>query len=186
MPRVATRTVVSVGVAAVLPLLGGCGAGGSAQPAALPSLPSPLPSASAPVSARAAADRDAVAAYSGMVRTWVEAAKTSDAGSKKLRQYAQGDALKLLAGHLYAAKLQKKIVLGELSTSPAAIDARPVDVPTTVVVRDCLDSTRWLEHKESGEPWDDKPGDRLEYQAIVLKTKEGWKVDAIAIPGATC
>lgn len=188
MRRVTTRYFAAVSVAAVLPLLTACGDEGSGPTATLPSLVAPLPSASvsATESARTIADREAVAAYSGMIRTWVEAAKTSNAGSKELRKFAQGDALNRLASHLYAAKLERKIALGEPRTSPTAVDARPLDVPTTVVVRDCLDSTKWLEYKESGELWDDEPGDRLEYQAIVVKTKAGWKVDAIAIPGATC
>src|SRR5688572_14149332 len=94
-------------------------------------------SASPSLSARATADLAAVEAYAGMMRAWVDAAKTADPESQSLRQYAQGEALKFLVNQLYGLKLQHKIALGEPGTSPTAIEARPADVPTAVLIRDC-------------------------------------------------
>jgi hypothetical protein len=183
------RPALLAAVAASAALLTGCGtrAGKEPQSVAATSPPSSAAIAASPsLTPRAIADRDAVAAYSGMLGAWVVAAKTSNPDEPQLRTYAQGRALKMLINVLYGRRMQKMVVLGEPGTAPRATDARPVDVPTTVVVTDCLDSTRWLEYRESGELWDDEPGGRHELQAVVVRTEAGWKVDVFVIRDVTC
>jgi hypothetical protein len=179
--------MLAIGVATAMGLLlTGCGrtvgspavSSGGWSPTAVPASPTPNP--------RSIADQEAVDAYVGMLHTWVEAAKTANPESVGLRQYAQGDALKDLVNRLYGMRAKHMVALGEPATSPSAIDARPVDVPTTVVVHDCLDDSTWLQYKESGELWDDKPGQRYEVEAIVVRTGTGWMVDGLVIRDVRC
>lgn len=188
------RGVLTAGISAVVATAALTGCSRTAESTAAPTAPPTIASASTPAptpppsttSARATADREAVAAYAGMLRIWADAAKTANPETPALREYTQGDALKFLTNLLFGMQLERKVALGAPGTSPAAIDARPVDVPTTVVIRDCLDSTRWLEYQASGELWDDKPGERHELKAVVKKTDAGWKVDAFVIRDVTC
>jgi hypothetical protein len=121
-----------------------------------------------------------------MLRIWVDAAKTANPETPALREYTQGDALKFLTNQLYGMQMQHMVALGEPGTSPTVIDARPLDVPNTVVVRDCLDSTNWLQYRASGGLWDDKQGTRQELKAIVRRGDAGWKVDAFVLRDVTC
>lgn len=178
------------GVALLGPLLlAGCGrAAGPSSVGPSTEVPPLTVSSSAAVSlsARTEADQQAVTAYAGMLRTWADAAKTANPEAAALRQYAQGDALKSLVNRLYGMQAKHIVGLGEPGTSPSAVDARPIDVPTTVIVRDCLDNATWLQYKESGELWDDKPGQRYVLEAVVVKADGLWKVDDFAIQDLTC
>jgi hypothetical protein len=121
-----------------------------------------------------------------MISVWVEAAKTSDAGSPKLRKHAQGQALKALTSDLVINKTRKLVAKGAPMISPEVIDARPVDAPKDVVVRDCFDTTNWLLYKASGDLADDVPGDRRQVKALVRKTDGVWKVVGFGVTGSSC
>lgn len=188
---VQTRILAVTGVVALLPLVTACN---DDKPAALAPSPSIVPSSAASPStgasaqvapARVAANEEAVKAYRGMVDAWVEAAKTSNAGYPALRQYTSGQALKILADALFSAKMRKLIAKGAPVISPTAVDARPVDAPTDVVVQDCFDTTNWLLYKKaSGELADNIPGDRRQFKAVVRKKDGAWKVDGIVTTGS--
>jgi hypothetical protein len=121
-----------------------------------------------------------------MIGAWTKAAKTSDAGSSELRQYARDQALKVVVTSLFSGQHRKLVANGAPVSSPEVVDARPVDAPTDVVVQDCLDSTDWLLYKASGELADDVPGERRLMKALVRKTDGIWKVDGLVNTGSTC
>jgi len=165
-------------------LVSGCA--DDVEPRALPSASSQA--ASPPVSpsattstAREIAERDALASYRGLMQAWVDAAKVANPDHPALRRYAQGEALKIFVTALFGNQLHKKVVLGEMGTDPKVVGAVPIDGPTSVKIADCLDDTRWLEHKKSGGLWDNKPGGRRHTTALVTKTKAGWKVTDIVM-----
>jgi hypothetical protein len=121
-----------------------------------------------------------------MIGAWTEAAKTSDAGFPELRKHAQDQALKVLTSDLVINKTRKLVAKGTPVISPEVIDARPVDAPKDVVVRDCLDTTNWLLHKASGGLADEDPGDRRQVKALVRKTDGVWKVVGFGVTGSSC
>lgn len=149
----------------------------------------PLASSSAPsIAAGAAAEQDALVAYRGMWKAFVEAGKTSDAEAADLRTYASGNALKLIVSSLYTDKELGKISKGDVVLQPKVVKSAPEAAPTALTIEDCVDATRWLEYKASGGLWDDKPGGKHRNTAIVKKQQNGaWKVDAFALRGSgTC
>ena len=181
-----TRQVLVGLIAASVVLAAGCS---SDKPRSVPTGP---PSASLPapsIAASAAAEQEALVAYRGMWKAFVEAGKTSDAESADLRTYASGNALKLIVSSLYTDKELGKISKGEVVLQPKVVKSTPDEAaPTALTIEDCVDATHWLEYKASGGLWDNKPGGKHRNTAIVKKQQDGaWKVDAFALRGSgTC
>jgi hypothetical protein len=128
-----------------------------------------------------------IAAYRGMWNAYVDAAKTSDPDAPALREYATGNALKLIVGALVTDRAQGKIILGSLALTPRVTLLTPTTAATTAAITDCVDSTHWLEHKKSGGLWDDKPGGKHRTTASVEVVDGVWKVTAFTLRAAgTC
>jgi hypothetical protein len=153
-----------------------------------PTGPPPASSSAPSTAASTAAEQDALVAYRGMWKAFVEAGKTSDAESADLRTYASGNALKLIVSSLYTDKELDKITKGEVALQPKVVKSTPDVAPTALTIEDCVDATRWLEYRASGGLWDNKPGGKHRNTAIVKKQQDGtWKVDAFALRGSgTC
>ncbi|MEV8504484.1 hypothetical protein AB0368_06585 [Actinoplanes sp. NPDC051475] len=177
-------SALAVGVMATvaLPLLGAC-ADGSDEQAFTPVASSPSVSASGSSGAaetpQARAGSEAVAAYRQFMAAWVDAAKVADPDAKALRTYGQGDALKTVVSAMFANRMEKKVVLGEPVLDPKPVKVEPTRAPTRVTLLDCMDDTKWLEYKASGELWDDVPGGRRKVYIMVVKSGDGWKVDIL-------
>ncbi|MGC9667450.1 hypothetical protein ACNTMW_12945, partial [Planosporangium sp. 12N6] len=185
-PRSLVHLRVLVGVVAGIVLLGaGCQSGKSGDtPTKTPSAAS---SATPSLGPSAAAARDALTAYRGMWNAFVEAAKTSDPDAPDLGKYASGQALRLIASGLYADRSQGKVTKGDVVLNPKVTDAKPAQAPTEVTVLDCVDSTKWLEYKASGELWDDKPGGKHRTTATVKLSDGTWKVSSFILEeSGTC
>lgn len=137
---------------------------------------------------RTVAERDAIAAYEGMIHAWVEAAKVSDPDAPALRQFASGQALRRMVVLLYLARDAGKVGLGQPVSQPVVNVVSPIDAPTEVTLADCLDDSNWLQYKAStGELWDDIPGGRHDVTAVVKRSDSGWKVDSwVPRPVGTC
>lgn len=176
-----------IGVAAASVLIGaGCN---SDKPQSISTSTAPAPpSTGASPGPSAATEQDALTAYRGMWRAFVEAGKTSDAESTDLRTYASGNALKLIVSSLYTNKELGKVTKGDVVLQPKVVKSTPDVAPTALTIEDCVDSTRWLEYKASGGLWDNKPGGKHRNTAIVKKQQDGtWKVDAFALrESGTC
>jgi hypothetical protein len=118
---------------------------------------------------------------------FVEAAKTSDPDDPSIREYAMGNALKLVVGGLITNRTLGKIVLGDLKTSPRITKVSPSARPTSAEITDCVDATNWLEYKKSGKRWDDKPGGKHLTTATVKAVEGSWKVTSFTLRKAgTC
>lgn len=182
-----TRSITTTGIALMMlsaSLAASCRSG---SPAAETTPATPLPSSAAP-SPSAGPERDALTAYRGMWNAYVEAAKTSDPDAPDLRKYAADNALKLIVSDLYTDRDQGKVAKGEVALNPKIKELKPPAAPTTVIVEDCVDSTKWLEYKASGGLWDDKPGGKHRTTSTVTKqADETWKVSAFTLErSGTC
>lgn len=126
-------------------------------------------------------------AYRGMWDAYVEAGKTSDPDAPDLRRYASDNALKLIVSALVTNREAKKIILGDLKIDPKVTAVKEGDNPPTATVADCVDSTKWLVHKTSGELWDNEPGAKHRATATVTLSADGWKVSQFTLErGGTC
>jgi hypothetical protein len=130
----------------------------------------------------------ALAAYTGMWQAAAKASLTSDPDAPDLRRYAQDDALKLLVSALAADRKSGRVAKGRPTLAPRVTSVKPVDAPTTVAIRDCLDDSNWLEvRKSDGKPVDKVPGGHHDVTAKVVTTTAGWKVSSFTLKAAgTC
>jgi hypothetical protein len=182
---VLTRQVL-VGLVAASVLLGaGCA---SDEPESTSSTPPPAaPSAPPSLGPSAAAERDALAAYRGMWSSFVEAAKTSDAGDPALRDHASDQALSLIASGLLSDREQGRVTKGDLVLNPEVTEVKPEQSPSEVTVLDCVDSTKWLLYRTSGELWDNEPGGKHRTTATVKLSDGTWKVSSFILEeSGTC
>jgi hypothetical protein len=176
VPRAALALIV------VALTLAGCRSGGDGSPPTVRALTS---TSSAPAPSAAAAQ--AVAAYQGMWKAFVEAAKAPDPDAPDLRRYATDDALKLIVSSLVVDRDQGKVIKGTLVTNPAVTNLQPPNQPVQATIADCVDDTNWLEYKRTGELWDNQPGGRHRTTATVKVIDGVWKVSSFALEAkGTC
>jgi hypothetical protein len=166
-----TVTVVVAGVALVG--LVGCGKA-KAKPA--PSAAGPSAAASS-LSPRAEAEGKATAAYLGLWQAMAKAGEVPDPNAPELRQYADGDALARVVRALVTYQQDGEYTQGAPVDDPKVTSDDPQDVPTTVNLTDCGDSTNWTTHKQDtkAEIPNDQRGRRL-ITATVKKLNGTWKV----------
>jgi hypothetical protein len=118
---------------------------------------------------------------------YVEAAKTSDPDAPDLRRYTSDNALKLIVSALVTNRVDKKIILGDLKIDPKVAAVKTGENPPTATVNDCVDDTKWLVHKSSGELLNDVPGGRHRTTATVKSSNGEWKVSQFTLEGSgTC
>jgi hypothetical protein len=172
--------------------LTGCGAGvpGSApaatHAAARPPTSAPIAPASSPADV---ARQQAIAAYQGMWRDFVDAATKSDWQSLKLAQNATGDALLVLSRTMYADHYNGLVSRGQPVNNPRVSSVEPAEAPTTVMISDCGDDSHWLKYRaDNGQLADDTPGGRRAITAEVKLARDGtWKVTRFAVEAVgTC
>lgn len=175
--RAATGFVTGMAAVALVACSAGT-ANGPALGTRQPLTSATTPTATSPVSVVDKAKQEALAAYRGMWQDFVAAGITSDWRSPTLGQYATGVALTNLSRGLYADHYNGLVTKGEPVLDPSVLSVDPPQDPTTVVVTDCGDSTRWLKYRaNNGHLADDKPGGRSLINAIVDKQPDGsWKV----------
>jgi hypothetical protein len=171
------RLVVGL-VAMSVALVAGCG---PAKPDRKPT-PAPSPSVSPSVSARAAAERDALVAYSAMWQAMAKAGEVPDPDAPELRQYAADQALARIVSALFTYRQTGVVTHGAPTTNPRVSDASPADAPTEVKVIDCADSTNWTKHKKAtGELIKDDPRGRRNITAVVKSVDGTWKVTSFDV-----
>ncbi len=170
---------VAGSVAAGLILLASCGSGSTDSPRPLPTVD---PTGTSLLeSARDRATSQALAVYRGMWQAMAKAAETADSQSPELAMYATGDALGVLNRSLYADKLSGVVSKGRPTNDPTVSNVDPADNPTTIMVKDCSDSSNWLKYK-GDKPVDATPGGRRSITAEVKKQQDGsWRVTRFAV-----
>jgi hypothetical protein len=137
-----------------------------------------LAPAATPASPADAAKQQALAAYNGMWTEFEKAGTTSDWQDQALGQYATGVALTNLTRGLYADHANGLITRGAPTLNPSVTSLTPPANPTSVVIADCADSTKYLKFNASnGQPAPDGPGGRRSIRATVQKQASGqWKI----------
>lgn len=186
MSAIATTARIGTAFAACL-VLGGVLVSGcsrdSAGSAAQPTSPTPTLSMSPtpPLSPVDSASRDALAAYRNMWKAFVVASRTSNPDAPQLRQYAQGQALRLIVSGLYTARDQGTVGRGDVQLQPAVTSTKSSDSPSTVAISDCVDDSKWLKYRKDGTLADKDPGGKHSTTAVVKRTSAGWKVDSFIL-----
>lgn len=178
-----------LGTAVLTLLIAGCSATGSTGPKSQGGNRTPAGSAnesasgsSPSASSVAIARSQAKAAYLGMWRDMAQAGTTSDWNSPKLAQYATGTALSAISRGMYADHLNGLVTKGVPKNDPKVSSSAPAANPTTVMISDCGDSTRWLKYrKDNGKLADGKPGGRQAITAEVKNVNGAWKVTRFAV-----
>jgi hypothetical protein len=135
------------------------------------------------------AGRRAVEVYLGMWNAMAEAARTSDWQASSLSKFATGDALTTISGGLYADHQNGLVTVGAPKNSPTVSRVEPTNLPRTVTITDCGDSTSWVKRrKDTGQPADDGPGGRRAITGVVTKQNGGlWLVSDFAVQAVgTC
>ncbi|MEU2720163.1 hypothetical protein [Streptomyces smyrnaeus] len=157
---------------AMTPVTAGCSDAPSERP-------KPLPEQSVRETAKPGAHssvrREALSAYRAMWGDLTQASKTSDASSKLLDDHAEGGALQLMRYGLRNAKKAKRVVKGTPRPHPEVVSVKG----GTVVIRDCVDGTDWLNYKLNGEPEDDNPGSHFKADATVKRSDGAWRVSRL-------
>lgn len=168
----AVRTGLAAGLMAVAVFGAGCGSGDrSANGDAATQFPSP-----SGFDRAAEAEEAALAAYRGMWKAFVDAARTSDPEAPDLRKYASDQALQLISGSLYSDRSSQLTTQGELNTAPTVVELKPSDAPVEAAILDCVNDEKWLKYRASGGLVNDVPGGRHRTMATVKSTPDGWKV----------
>jgi len=169
-------------VTALALLIVGCSPAEKTSPGGRESSARSVPKTSPSVSLSEIAGERASAAYVGMWRDMVAAARTSDWKSPVLARYATGEALSVISRSVYTDYRNGLITKGVPKNSPRVIAVTPETDPSTVMISDCGDSTHWLKYrKETGELADDEPGGRQAITAEVKRYAGGWKVSRFAV-----
>jgi hypothetical protein len=182
------RSVFYAATVVVVMGMASCGSSPQAttEPVMAPSVPvAPSQFPSAGVTPDELARQHAAQAYQDMFADFVAAGRTSDWRSPALGKHATGRALTNLTRGLYADHFNGFVTMGEPRLNPRVVAANPQGDPTSVLVHDCGDSTKFAKRRaDSGQPANDSPGGRQFIQATVQKRRDGsWKVSDFGIRG---
>ncbi|WP_263247246.1 hypothetical protein [Saccharopolyspora rosea] len=131
------------------------------------------------------AKSQAIEAYRNMWAAMARAGETSDWRSLELARYATDNALTTITRSLYTDHFNHVVTRGWPRNAPTVTSAEPASDPSTVMLSDCGDSTRWLKYQEGTSTLvDDKPGGRQSIVAEVKRQADGaWRVTQFAVQG---
>jgi hypothetical protein len=136
---------------------------------------------------RSPAAENALVAYRGLWRAFVEAAKTSHSTDPRLRTHATGDALNFVTHKLYDDWYMQIVTQGDVALSPRVTRAQS----TEVLIIDCVDATNWREYRTvNGELPDNasprgEPSGKHRTTATVTFGEGVWKVSAFTYAAPT-
>ncbi len=172
-----SRTAAAIVLAVALGVsVAGCGESTPPGPSS-PTLTAPSASPSASSDPMTLAAQRAIEAYRGMWRAYAEAGQTANPDDPQLAVYATDGALQNLTSGLRSIRDRGLVIKGEIILDPRVTRVEPADVPTTIEITDCADTTNSLLYRQSGELYNDEPGGRQRVIATVKDTGDGvWKV----------
>lgn len=165
-------TAACASLATSVVLLAGC-SDGSSDPKPLPEHHASGPS-STPQETK---HTEALATYRAMWRDLAEASKTSDASSPRLDDHAGGAAVEFMKQGLRSAKEDQVVIKGTPRLQPAVVSG----TERKVSLRDCVDSTHWLEYKLNGELKNSTPGGHSKAEATVEREGDQWEVTQLSV-----
>jgi hypothetical protein len=121
-----------------------------------------------------------------MWSAYAKAGLTSNPDEPDLARYATDRALKTLKDGLSSNRSKGYVIKGEYGSSPQLAEVGPGAIPASVVVTDCLDGTKFLVYRTSGELVKE-PSGRRATRATVAKTGSDWKVTGFGVQAVgTC
>lgn len=113
-----------------------------------------------------------MAAYRAMWEDAAVASRTSDPRHPRLDDHAKGSAVALLRYVMRQARKSGVTMTGAVAVAPKVVKENP----NRVVLRDCVDGSRWVQVKRGSSP-DAMSGGRRRAEATVVRTAKGsWKV----------
>lgn len=179
----------SMGVAALA--VAGCSSAGGNDAAAAPRavVTTSPPSATASVSpsthstsdAETRQEKEALAAYQGMMADWVSAGLTANYQDPALARHMSGSALSQVTKRLAVEQSEGAVVRGQPKVADVAFGEEvPSSDPTEIVINSCVDSTNWLEYTADGHLYNSTPGGRHKTQILVQDESGTWKVDQLS------
>lgn len=122
-----------------------------------------------------------LAAYTGMWRTFVAAARTSDYQSPELARYAAGGAHSLIVRGLLNDHKRRIVTLGTPTFNPRVTGMTPSSHPTRASVKDCADSAHWLTYNRAGRVVGDRSPGRRSIEAELRLFTDTWKVTELVV-----
>jgi hypothetical protein len=174
---------------ALLTLAAGCA---QAEPDVI--LPTPSPSTSpSPAQPGPTTDpyddphQQAIDAYIGTQQAYLAATTTADPDHPDLTVHTAGRALNLLRDGVASIRDKGLRGRGQATYQPEVDTYDDLERPTTITIRDCMDTSQAELYAVSGEPYDDEPGGLQLVIATVEIVDGTWKVTGIGIHGVdTC
>jgi hypothetical protein len=132
----------------------------------------------------ASASKKALTVYRAMWTAFQKAQSIPDPTFAALAQNASGDALSTLTTGIAETKKDGLKGTGRAKLSPQIYEIAPAKAPTTVKIRDCLDTrgTHLVKVKPGGKPYHDPPGGLRLTLATIARGSDGvWKVIDIGV-----
>jgi hypothetical protein len=186
-----TRRRTVAALATLLALTAGC-TGGSGEPEVVLPTQSPAAGPSSPAPSPATDPYDdphhqAIDAYLGTQQAFLNATMTADPDHPDLPMYAAGRALVLLRDGLTSIRERGLRGRGEADFQPEVDQWDDLERPTTIIIRDCMDTSGAELYSVSGEPYEDEPGGLQLVRATVEIVDGTWKVTGLGVHGVgTC
>lgn len=118
----------------------------------------------------------ALDAYSGMWKAYAKAGLTANPDEPDLAAHTADPALKMLRDALAEYRDKKQVFKGGYGSRPTVVETSPKEKPVAAVIADCLDTTKFLVYKTTGELADEEPGGRRSIGATVRLIDGTWKV----------
>jgi hypothetical protein len=178
-------------LAALLALAAGCTGTANEPDVALPTeSPSANPSSPAPSPANDPYNdphQQAIDAYIGTQQAYLTATMTADPDHPDLTVHTAGRALDLLRNGVASIRDKGLRGRGEATFQPEVDQWDDLERPTTIIIRDCMDTSGAELYSVSGEPYEDEPGGLQLVRATVEIVDGTWKVIGLGVHGVgTC
>jgi hypothetical protein len=181
----------ALALAALLALAAGCTGTANEPDVVLPTeSPSANPSSPAPSPTNDPYDdphQQAIDAYLGTQQAFLTATMTADPDHPDLTVYTAGRALDLLRNGVASIRDKGLRGRGEATFEPEVDQWDDLERPTTIIIRDCMDTSGAELYSVSGEPYEDEPGGLQLVRATVEIVDGTWKVTGLGVHGVgTC
>jgi hypothetical protein len=174
----------------LLALTAGC-TGSSAEPEVI--LPTVSPSASPSAAPSPGVDphddphQQAIDAYIGTQESYLAATMAADPDHPDLTVHTAGRALDLLRDGVTSIRDKGLRGRGEATFQPEVDQWDDLERPTTIIIRDCMDTSGAELYSVSGEPYEPEPSGLQLVIATVEIVDGRWKVTGLGVHGVgTC
>jgi hypothetical protein len=131
--------------------------------------------------------QQAIDAYIGTQQAYLAATMTADPDHPDLTVHTAGRALNLLRDGVASIRDKGLRGRGEATYQPEVDQWDDLERPTTITIKDCMDTSDTELYAVSGKPYEDEPGGLRLVIATVEIVDGTWKVTGLGIHGVgTC